>query len=254
MTTSGLAFAIHSLDFSKPENTRFQYGSSVCLLSIAAPMAGTCDDATPAMILATFRPRLGCLRFGCLRLGCRLCARAGNQDIALRPSGPAAVAFHRAAAVEHHLGVVVLRGPGHHGSEMTKRMEVGRAELGSEVDVAAELQHAVVVALENGVGLRRCERKPLEVFCLVRLEGLAVLILHQRHAEHVDAIALPRALRVEHEGARDVVIVLRLARHRLLHPRSVRPDIYSSRCACNVSHRPHANSNKAASDCRSAAS
>jgi hypothetical protein len=42
------------LDFSKPENTRFQYGSSVCLLSIAAPIAGTWDDETPAMILATF--------------------------------------------------------------------------------------------------------------------------------------------------------------------------------------------------------
>ena len=40
-------------DFSKPENTRFQYGSSVLPLSIAAPMAGTCDDPTPAMILAT---------------------------------------------------------------------------------------------------------------------------------------------------------------------------------------------------------
>src|SRR3982751_5504037 len=53
MTTSGLTFAIHSFDFSNPEKTRFQYGSSVCLLSIAAPMAGTCDDASPAMIFAT---------------------------------------------------------------------------------------------------------------------------------------------------------------------------------------------------------
>src|ERR1700761_7587122 len=53
IATSGLVFAIHSLDLSKPENTRFQYGSSVCLLSIAAPIAGTCEEATPAMILAT---------------------------------------------------------------------------------------------------------------------------------------------------------------------------------------------------------
>src|ERR1700753_4027967 len=53
MQTSGLVSAIHCLDFSKPENTRFQYGSSVCLLSIAAPIAGTCEEATPAMILAT---------------------------------------------------------------------------------------------------------------------------------------------------------------------------------------------------------
>ena len=40
--------------FLAPENTRCQYGSSVCLLSIAAPIAGTWDDETPAMILATF--------------------------------------------------------------------------------------------------------------------------------------------------------------------------------------------------------
>src|SRR5712692_3529918 len=53
MATSGLVLAIHFLDFSKPENTRFQYGSSVLPLSSAAPMAGTCDEPTPAMIFAT---------------------------------------------------------------------------------------------------------------------------------------------------------------------------------------------------------
>src|SRR2546423_1193833 len=53
MATSGLVFAIHSFDFSNPENTRFQYGSSVLPLSSAAPMAGTWDEPTPAMILAT---------------------------------------------------------------------------------------------------------------------------------------------------------------------------------------------------------
>src|SRR4051794_10043034 len=156
MATSGLASRIHSFDFSKPENTRFQYGSSVCLLSIAAPMAGTCDDATPAVILATFRPRLGCLGFG-FRLAGRLV-----------PARPAAIAFDRAAAIEHHLGVVLLRGPCHHSGEMAERMAVGRAELGGEVDVAAELQHTVVVALEDRVRLLRREREFLEVFRLVR--------------------------------------------------------------------------------------
>src|SRR5262245_40388809 len=53
MATSGLVCAIHCLDFSKPENTRFQYGSRVLPLSSAAPMAGTCDEPTPAMMLAT---------------------------------------------------------------------------------------------------------------------------------------------------------------------------------------------------------
>src|SRR5690242_17372743 len=96
---------------------------------------------------------------------------------------------------------------------MLERMAVGRPELGGEIDVAAELEHAVVVALEDGIALLIGERKPFEIFRLVRLERLAVLVLHQRHAEHVDAIALPRSLRVEHEGAGDIVIVLRLARH-----------------------------------------
>src|ERR1700728_3396643 len=53
MATSGLVSRIHSCDFSKPANTRFQYGSSVLLLSMAAPMAGTCDEPIPATILAT---------------------------------------------------------------------------------------------------------------------------------------------------------------------------------------------------------
>jgi len=54
----------------------------------------------------------------------------------------------------------------------------------------------------------------LEVFRLVRLEGFAVLVLHQRHAEHVDAVALARALGVEDERAGDVVIVLLRPCHR----------------------------------------
>src|SRR5579872_5408000 len=53
IATSGLVSRIHSCDFSKPEKTRFQYGSSVLPRSMAAPMAGTCDEPMPAMILAT---------------------------------------------------------------------------------------------------------------------------------------------------------------------------------------------------------
>src|SRR5581483_9569409 len=146
MATSGLARAIHSLERSNPENTRFQYGSSVCLLSIAAPIAGTCDEATPAMILATFRPHLFGARFGFqlggfgfagLRLArllrCRLGGAAGRLVELARP---AAIAFGRAAAGEHHVGVVFLRRAGHHRGEMAERMAVGGAELGGEINIA----------------------------------------------------------------------------------------------------------------------
>src|SRR5262245_50422532 len=96
---------------------------------------------------------------------------------------------------------------------MLERVAVGGAELGREIDVAAELEHAVVVALEDGFGLLRRQLELLQIFRFVRLEGLAVLVLHQRHAEHVDAIALTRAFGVEHEGAGNVVIFLLLAGH-----------------------------------------
>src|ERR1700746_1894512 len=103
MTTSGLPCAIHSLDLSKPENTRFQYGSSVLPLSIAAPIAGTCEHDTPAMILAKFRSCPGATPGG--RLGRRL-ARCGlGAALRLRLT---AVAFDRAAARQHHLGIVFL--------------------------------------------------------------------------------------------------------------------------------------------------
>src|SRR5258708_1975521 len=178
MATSGLVFAIHSFDFSNPAKTRFQYGSSVCLLSIAAPIAGTCDDATPAMILATFRPRFAAR----LRLGF---GGAGFGRLgALVPSGPAAVALDRPAAREHHCGVVLLRGAGHLRGKMPERVTISGAELGGEIDVAAQFKHAVVVALEDGFYLLGRELEGLEVFRLVRLEGLAVRLLHQRHAEH----------------------------------------------------------------------
>src|SRR4029077_5632540 len=128
MATSGLVSAIHCLDFSNPLKTRFQYGSSVRLLSIAAPIAGTCEDATPAMILATFRPRFlarsefgfGFLRF-CLDLGLgfltlgllALFGLAGQLEAC-----PAAIAFDRAAARQHHLGVVFLGRAGHDCSDV----------------------------------------------------------------------------------------------------------------------------------------
>src|SRR5215203_566609 len=129
MTTSGLALRIHSLERSKPSNTRCQYGSPVRWLSIAAPIAGTCDDVTPAMILATAFFSLAGLRLAFLddaRPGLGVFAR------------PAAVAFDVAAAAQHQIGVVLLGRAGHHRGEMLERMAVGRPELGGEIDVAAQ--------------------------------------------------------------------------------------------------------------------
>src|SRR4029078_7885335 len=172
MQTSGFAFAIHSLERSKPSNTRCQYGSPVRWLSIAAPIAGTCDDVTPAMILATaFLSLADGLWFVFLddaRPGVGIFAR------------PAAVAFDRAAAAQHQVGVVLLSRTGHQRGEMLERMAVGRAELGGEIDVAAQFQHAVVLAREDRLALLGRQWKRVEIFPLVGFERLAVLRLHQR--------------------------------------------------------------------------
>src|SRR5438874_2316943 len=147
MQTSGLALRIHSLERSKPSNTRCQYGSPVRWLSIAAPIAGTCDDDTPAMILATAFVSLAGLRFRLRRFRF------------LELAGPAAVALDRAAAAQHQVGVVLLGRAGHQRGEMLERMAVGRTELGGEIDVAAQFQKPVVLALEDRLALLGGERE-----------------------------------------------------------------------------------------------
>src|SRR5581483_345324 len=185
MMTSGLRSAIHFLEKSKPLNTGAQYGVSVLPVSHAAPIAGTCETFTLAMILATlFRLRL----FGPLRL--------------------ATVALDRPTALQHHLGILLLGEPGHACRHELEREPVGREQLGEEIDIAAELDHATPVALENGLALLLGHRPLFEVSRLVLLELLAIRGLHQRHAEHVDVIALARALRIEQSGAGNVVEAL----------------------------------------------
>src|SRR3954447_15302986 len=181
-------------------------------------MAGTCDEANPAMIFATvLLPLLrGVGFFGALGRGPRLRGGFPRRLVVLARLRP--VAFDRTSALEHHLGVVVLRGAGHRRGEMPERMTVGRAELGGEVDIAAQFEHAIVVALEHGVGLFGREIILLQILGFIRLEGLAVLVLHQRHAEHVDAVALTRAFGIENERARDVLVFV-LFGFRLSHRR-----------------------------------
>ena len=51
-------------------------------------------------------------------------------------------------------------------------MAVGGAELGGEIDVAAELEHAVVVALEDGLALLRRELEALRYSASFALNAL----------------------------------------------------------------------------------
>src|SRR3954447_23702028 len=181
-------------------------------------MAGTCDEANPAMIFATvLLPLLrGVGFFGALGRGPRLRGGFPRRLVVLARLRP--VAFDRTSALEHHLGVIVLRGAGHRRGEMPERMTVGRAELGGEIDIAAQLEHPIVVALEYRVGLFGRKIIFLQILGFVRLEGFAVLVLHQRHAEHVDAVALARAFRIENERPRDVLVFV-LFGFRLSHRR-----------------------------------
>src|SRR5437868_15295157 len=117
---------------------------------------------------------------------------------------------------------------------MPERVSIGRTELGREVDVAAKFKHTIIVAVEDRLALVRGEREPLEILRLVRLERLAILLLHQRHAEHVDAVPLPRALRVKHEGAGNIVVIMRCAGHRLISDAAGPADIYNATADGNV--------------------
>src|SRR5690606_41268509 len=91
-------------------------------LSTAAPIAGTCEQAMPALMRAIS---------GALR--------------------DAAIARRRATAGDHHVAIGLLAHAGHLRGEVLEGESVGRADLGEEVDIAAELDHPVVVAREHRV-------------------------------------------------------------------------------------------------------
>jgi len=111
----------------------------------------------------------------------------------------------RAASGEHHLRVLVAGHAGHRRGGLLETLAVGGEDLGEEINVAAFGDGGVVVAREHGLLLGLGHRPLVEVGPLVATEPLAVLWLHQTHAELVELEALPRTLRGEHRRARDVV-------------------------------------------------
>src|SRR5262249_14971748 len=103
-------------------------------------------------------------------------------------------AVWRAPAVQHHLLVVRHGHAGHRAYRLHVTETVGGEDLRQEVDVAAEVEHRVVVAVEHGLLLRLGHRPLVQVRPLPGLEALAVLRPHQAHAELLDGIALLDAL------------------------------------------------------------
>src|SRR6516162_8141150 len=169
---------------SYPSNSGFQYGSSVLPRSIAAPMAGMWLVVSPAVMRA--------------------------MSVTVLNGAPA---LRRTAAGDHHL-LIVLDGHPRHGAYRLEIAEpVSGEDLGQEVDVAAEVEHPVVVPVEHGLLLVLGHRPLIEVGALVGLEPLAVLGLHQAHAELVQLVALLRALRREHPDAGYVVELRGVLRH-----------------------------------------
>src|SRR5277367_3753034 len=104
---------------------------------MATPMAGTWEQAIPAMILAT-----SLLRFA----------------LAL-----VAVALGAASARQHHLRVGLLRYSGHHAGHVLKGQAIAECDLDGVVDVAADFQHAQPIALQHGAALLRAERETFEI-------------------------------------------------------------------------------------------
>src|SRR5215472_7037887 len=184
MTTSGTFWLAQAFVQSYPSNSGFQYGSSVLPRSIAAPMAGMWLVVSPAVMRA--------------------------MSVAVLDGPPA---LWRAAAGEHHLLVLIDGHPGHRAHRLEVAEPVGGEDLREEVDVAAVVEHLVVVAGEHGLLLLLGHRPLVEVGALVRLEPLAVLRLHQAHAELVQVKALFRALRREHPGPGDVLELRGIGRH-----------------------------------------
>src|ERR1700683_2921370 len=149
-------------------------------------MAGTCEQAIPATILAIVE---------------LLALRRVRIGIALR----AAPSRH------HHFRVGFLGHARHHARHVLKREAIAKRDFDRVVDIAADFQHAQPIALEHRAPLLGREREPIEIRGLIVLEALAVLRLVERHAEHVQVVADAPAVGVVDVGSGYVVVVMRLS-------------------------------------------
>src|ERR1700691_4155267 len=148
---------------------------------MATPMAGTCEVAMPATILA-----MGGLRRGPVLV---------------------AVALHAASARQHHLRVGFLGHAGHHAGHILEGQPVAEGDLDGVVDISADLQHPQPIAFQHGAALFGAEREAIQVRGLVLLEALAILHLVERHAEHIQYVADAAALGIVDIGAGNVFII-----------------------------------------------
>src|ERR1700728_1979931 len=149
--------------------------------SMATPMAGTCEVAMPATILAILSlPDAWVL---------------------------VAVALGTAAARQHHLCIGFLRHAGHHAGHVLECQAVAKRNLDGVVDIASDAQHSQPVALEHRAALLGAEREAIEVGGLIVLEAPAILRLVERHAEHVQHVADAAAFCVVNIGAGNAFII-----------------------------------------------
>src|SRR5687768_10453168 len=193
MQTSGLTPAIHSRSGGSLAKYGAQYGSSWRPLSIATPTAGMCEVPTAPTSSAMAHPTFSAA--GCI-------------------AGGGTVALDAAAAGEHHPDVLLLADAGLLGGQLLEGQAVAGGELERVVDVAAQLEHAQPVSREHRLALLGRECEPVEVALLVGAKGLAVGLVAQRHAEHVEPVPLATAPAVEHERAGDVVVLAGGCAHR----------------------------------------
>src|SRR5256885_4970343 len=113
----------------------------------------------------------------------------------------AAVAFGRTASAHHHVAVFLFGHAGHGAGHLLEALAVRGADLGQEVDVAARAHAPVEVAGQHGLLLFLAHGPFVQVGTLVGLEALAVLGLHQRHAELVEPVAFAGLLGIKNDGA-----------------------------------------------------
>src|SRR5277367_5464042 len=96
-------------------------------------MAGTCDTAMPATILAILTLHRG--RF------------------LLRRGFFVTIAVGTAAAGQHHLRIDLLRHAGHEAGHVLEGEAVAKCDLDGVVNIAAYLEHSQPVALEHRAAL-----------------------------------------------------------------------------------------------------
>ena len=158
------------------------------LVSIATPIAGTCEHATPAVILAIIYFPI--------------------RTLFIFPFVFESVSFYWSSAVEHHFSVFVSGDSGHKSCEVLECESVEGCEFGCVVYIPAEFEQEVPFTVSDCLFLFFGHGIFFEIFLWIFFHFLTIFFESERYTELVEPVSFTGLFCIEDDCPGYIVVFL----------------------------------------------